>query len=175
MKSADFKILEAKKVPYHGEKEEPKSFRYKLKRFRNYLLFLLAYFAPSNRVRITINRWKGVNIADGVYIGTGVFIDNMYPEYVYIEENASVNANTMILTHFNPFQHFKNVLFAGVQPVVIKKGALVAVRSIITPGVTIGQNAIVSAGSVVDKDVADYTMVRGNPAKKVTEFEFLMK
>jgi acetyltransferase-like isoleucine patch superfamily enzyme len=43
------------------------------------------------------------------------------------------------------------------------------------PGVVIGHNAIVSAGSVVEKNVNDYTLVRGNPAKKIAEFEFLMK
>jgi acetyltransferase-like isoleucine patch superfamily enzyme len=59
--------------------------------------------------------------------------------------------------------------------VIINEGAIIAVRSTILPGVKIGKNAIVSAGSVVEKDVPDYTLVQGNPAKKVTEFKYLME
>jgi len=167
MKSEKFIIREGKKIPYGGEKKDKKSFFYVFVRLKNYLLFLLAYFAPSCKIRVTLNRWKGVNIAKNVYIGTGVFIDNMYPEYIYIEEFASVNAGSMLIAHFNPYQHFRCVLQARVEPIVIKKGAIVAVGSIINPGVTVGEYSIVAAGSVVNDDVEPKTLVRGNPAKKI--------
>jgi acetyltransferase-like isoleucine patch superfamily enzyme len=73
----------------------------------------------------------------------------------------------MLIAHFNPLVRYKGVLEAKVSPIVIKNGALVAVKCIILPGVTIGENAIVSAGSVVSEDVEEQTLVRGNPAKKV--------
>ncbi|MDR1653978.1 MAG: acyltransferase [Prevotellaceae bacterium] len=167
MKSSDFKMHAGKKIPFGGEKSEKQPVFYFLRRLRNYLLFLLAYFAPSNKVRVALNRWKGVNIADGAYIGTAVFIDNMYPEYIYIEENASINAGSMLIAHFNPPQHFRGALLARVEPIVIKKGAICAIRSIINPGVTVGQYAIVAANSVVNEDVEAKTLVRGNPAVKV--------
>ncbi|GHT31038.1 hypothetical protein FACS189434_00040 [Bacteroidia bacterium] len=167
MNSSEFIIREGKKIPYGGEKRENQSVLYFLKRLRNYLLFLLAYFAPSNKVRVTLNRWKGVNIADGAYIGMCVFIDNMYSEYIYIEERASVNAGAMLIAHFNPFAHFKGALLSRVEPIVIKKGAIVAIRAIIMPNVTVGQYAIVAANSVVTEDVEAKTLVRGNPAKLV--------
>lgn len=162
-----FEIKDGKKISYGWGKQENQSIGYKLKRLRNYLLFLLAYFAPSNKLRITLNRWKGVNIADKAYIGMMVFIDNMYPEYIYIEEDASVNAGAMLIAHFNPNIRFKKVLLARVEPIVIRRGAIVAVRSIVMPGVTIGENAIVAAASVVTEDVEEKTLVRGNPAKKI--------
>lgn len=180
MKSADFVIKEGKKVPYGdqvknfkqtfkngGKSRGMSAFRYAWIRIRNYFIFLLAYVAPSNRIRVALNRWKGVNIADGAYIGMFVFLDNAYPEYIYIEEKASINAGSMLITHFNPYEIYKKVLQARVEPIVIKKGAIIAVRSIVMPGVVVGENAIVSAASVVYDHVEEKTLVRGNPAIKV--------
>jgi acetyltransferase-like isoleucine patch superfamily enzyme len=73
----------------------------------------------------------------------------------------------MIVAHFNPMEHFSRILQARVEPVIIKKGCIVAVKSIIMPGVTIGECAIVSAASVVYDNVEEKTLVRGNPALKV--------
>ena len=102
------------------------------------------------------------------------FFDNLHPEYIYIEDNVAINAGTMILTHFNPMQHLSAIFQARVAPVLIKSGTMVAVRSTIMPGVCIGKNAIVSAGSVVEKDVKDYTIVKGVPAKQIAEFSALV-
>lgn len=180
MKSSQFEIREGKAIPYGGQEKSFKktfhnggesrgmsSFKYAFIRMRNYVLFLLAYIAPSNRLRVMLNRWKGVNIADGAYVGMCVFIDNAYPEYIYIEEEASINAGVMLIAHFNPKPHFKRVLQSRVEPIIIKKGAIVAIRAIIMPGITVGENAIVAAASVVCEDVEEKTLVRGNPAKKV--------
>jgi acetyltransferase-like isoleucine patch superfamily enzyme len=123
--------------------------RYAFRRFRNYLLLMLAYFSPVNRVRVALHKWRGVNIGKNVYIGMLCFLDNAYPEFIYLEEDCSI-------------------IPAMADPVIIKKGAILAVRSIVLPGVTIGTCSIVSAGSVVNRPVPDYTLVAGNPAKKVT-------
>ena len=50
------------------------------------------------------------------------------------------------------------------KPIFIKKNAWIGMRSIILKGVTVGEGSIVAAGSVVTKDVPDYTLVAGNPA-----------
>ena len=178
--SKDFVIHKAHAIPYgggqesnlqkclnnnNGKKQNP--IIYGLKRLRNYLCFLLAYIAPSNKLRITLNRWKGVNIAKGAYIGMCVFIDNAHPEYVFIEEDASINAGCMLVAHFNPMIHFRRTVIAKVDPIVVKKGAMLGLRAIINPGVTIGEYSMVAAGSVVYKNVEPKTIVRGNPAVEV--------
>ena len=56
-----------------------------------------------------------------------------------------------------------------ITPTVVKKGASIGAGSTIVCGVTIGKNAMIGAGSVVTKDVAENTIVYGNPAKKVGE------
>jgi acetyltransferase-like isoleucine patch superfamily enzyme len=55
----------------------------------------------------------------------------------------------------------------AVVPTYVKKGASIGSNATIICGITIGENAIVGAGSVVTKDVPPNTIVAGNPAKKL--------
>lgn len=167
-------ILPAHDVPYY-EDTQKRTFLQTLRKIRNTTYMLLAYACPNNTLRQWMHRRRGVHIGKRVYLGMFCFLDNLHPEYIYIEDNASINAGTMILTHFNPMKRYAPIFQAQVAPVLIKEGAIVAVRSTIMPGVCIGANAVVSAGSVVEHDVADYTIVKGVPAKKVLEFRDLIK
>lgn len=148
--------------------------RFVLRKIRNILLFMWAYRFPLNKFRVRWNRRRGVTIGAHVYIGMHCMIDNAYPEYIYIEDNVSMAGNVLILAHSNPYAHFKNVVESNVSPVVIKEGAWIGEGSIILRGVTIGRNAIVSAGTVVDKDVPANSMAKGNPMKIVADFSALM-
>jgi len=167
-------IQSEKQIPYY-EDTQKRTFIQKMKKIRNTVLSMMAYSCPVNKLRVVFHRWRGVTIGKNVYIGNHCFFDNLYPDYIYIADNASINADSMILTHFNPMKRFAPILPARVAPVIINEGAILAVRSTILPGVKIGKNAIISAGSVVEKEVPDYTLVRGNPAKIIAEYDFLMK
>lgn len=59
----------------------------------------------------------------------------------------------------------------NVAPIIIEDNAWIAANSIITAGVTIGKHAIVAGGSVVTKNVPPHTIVAGNPAKIIKEYE----
>lgn len=179
--SADFVIRKAHAIPYgggqemnlskyfrnsaRGEKMNP--FRFALKRIKSYICCVLAYVAPSNKIRVALNRLKGVNIANGSYIGMFVFIDNAHPEYVYIEEDVAINAGCMLVAHFNPMGHYRRTIISKVDPIIIKKGAMLGMRSIINPGVIVGDYSMVSSGSVVYRNVEPQTIVRGNPAEVI--------
>jgi len=173
MGSTQFYLPDQKEIPYY-EDTQKRSLKQLLIKMNNTICSLLAYACPNNSVRKFLHRCRGVHIGKDVYIGMFCFIDNLFPNYVFIEDGASVNAGTMILTHFNPMRKFAPIFQAKVAPVLIKKDAIVSVRSTILPGVEIGQSSIVSAGSVVEKSVPDFTLVKGNPAKKVTEYEILL-
>lgn len=173
IESEQWEVRQEMSIPYYEETQK-RTFRQKLRKIKNTLCFLLAYACPNNKIRITLHRWRGVHIGKNVYLGMFVFLDNLYPEYIYIEDGASVNAGSMILTHFNPMKQYAPIMQARVAPAVIRKNAIVTIKSTILPGVMIGQNAIVSAGSVVEKSVPPFTIVKGVPAKKVAEFESLM-
>lgn len=159
---ANFRKLE------HGSKELKMSkLRYFFVRLRNYFCCMNAMIMPSNKVRIALNRWKGVHIEKGAYIGMFCFIDNMHPEYIFIEKGASINAGCYLVAHFNPMRHFRRTVLAQAAPIVVRQGAMVGMRAMLMPGVEIGEYSMVSSASVVYKNVAPKTIVRGNPAEPV--------
>ncbi len=167
------KILPEKEIPYYEETQK-RTLTEKYRKIKNTFLSLLAYSCPVNSWRIQLHRWRGVNIGNNVFLGSHCHLDNLYPEYIFIEDNASINSDTMLLTHFNPMKRFSPIMQAKVAPIYIGEGAILAVRSTVLPGVKIGKNAIVSAGSIVDKDVPEYSLVSGNPAKIKAEYKTLM-
>ena len=98
----------------------------------------------------------------------------MYPQLVTIEDNVTVGSNTSIFAHANPTTNLflkRNGYPRKVEPVNIKTGAVLFPGCIITAGVTIGKNALVSAGSVVFEDVPDCCVVIGNPARIVKKID----
>jgi len=146
-----------------------------MRKIRNIILSRWAYNCPLNGPRVRWNRRRGVTIGDHVYIGQHCVLDNAYPEYIYIEDNVSLAGGVTVIAHANPYKHFENVVASEVASIMIKEGAWIADGAIILKGVTIGKNAIVSAGTIVDKDVPDYSMAKGNPMKIVAEFSALME
>ena len=186
---SDFKdIPKAIEIPYfdHGKnlsetvrnsskRRNMSKFRFIVRKIRNILLNRMAFFCPLNSWRIKMHRRRGVHIGNNVYIGQLCNIDNAYPEYVFIEDDATLAGEDTIVAHLNPFEHFKGVFESKVAPVVIKKGAWVGVRCTLTPGAVVGEYASVSAGSVVSNKVPPYTLVIGNPAKKVFEYKEQMQ
>lgn len=155
--SQEWVVAEAKSIPY-GHPHQ--SLTQRIRKVRNTILWNWAYRCPLNGLRILFHRMRGVHIGKGVYIGRYCFLDNMHPEYIYIYDGASINAQCMILTHFNPYETWKGIFKAEVKPVVIKANAIVAVRCTIMPGVTIGEHAVVSSGMTLEKSVPDGHMVR---------------
>ncbi len=99
-----------------------------------------------------------VKIEEGVRIHTQVFI----PEYSTLKKNSWVGPNVVFTNA--PYPKSKNVKDELVGP-VLHENAIVGANSTLLPGVQIGRDAIVGAGSVVTKDVAEGTVVAGNPAK----------
>ncbi len=81
----------------------------------------------------------------------------------------------MILTHSIPPVHFRNIVDARVSPVVIEEGVWLGTRSVVLRGVTVREKSIVSAGTIVDKNVRPHTIVRGNPMKEVVDISSFLE
>lgn len=125
-------------------------------------------FPIGSKTRCRLERLRGVKIGKDVFLGGGNVLDRVRPDLITIEDNVSISGGVYILTHSNPTGPLREILGPSshvIKPVHIKKGAWIAINVVILPGVTIGENAIVSAGSVVMKDVADNTMVGVMPAR----------
>jgi acetyltransferase-like isoleucine patch superfamily enzyme len=90
---------------------------------------------------------EGVTIEDNVFVGHGVvFVNDSYPR-------ATANGSLQTESDW------------AVEKTLVKKGASIGSGATILSKVTIGENAIVGAGSVVTKDVPANSIVAGNPAK----------
>jgi len=98
---------------------------------------------------------EGVTIEDNVFIGHGVvFINDTYPR--------ATNSTGGLKTEED----------WEVEPILVKNGASIGSNCTILSSVTIGENAIVGAGSVVTKDVPPDTIVGGNPARIFRTVDF---
>lgn len=106
----------------------------------------------GNNVKISSHTFicEGVTIEDNVFIGHNVsFINDKYPRATNPDGSLQTEADWKVV------------------PTVVKKGASIGTSSTILCGVTIGENAIIGAGSVVTKDVPANTIVAGVPAKVI--------
>jgi len=91
---------------------------------------------------------EGVHIEDEVFVGHNVtFINDKYPRSTNPDGSLQIDTDWKVVE------------------TIIRKGASIGSSATILCGITIGENAIVGAGSVVTKDVAPNTIVAGNPAK----------
>ena len=119
-----------------------------------------------NGAQIGKNSQLGQNVFVGgrAKIGDNVKIQNNVSIYddVIIENEVFVGPSVVFTNVINPraFIERKNEF----KKTTIKKGASIGANATIVCGVTIGKYALIGAGSVVTKDVADYSLVYGNPA-----------
>ena len=132
--------------------------------------------------RVILKELFGNNLGDGsmispplngacvgsVKIGRNVFINSnllaMARGGITIEDNAMIAANVQLISNnHDPY----DLCTLTCKPVLIREYAWVGAGATILPGVCIGRHAIVGAGSVVTKDVPDYAVAVGNPAKVI--------
>lgn len=158
----------------YGLKGPLKGLRLNLRLGWQLVLSALAKRAPMPGLAVMLQRWRGVRIGKHVYIGPGVEIDFLYPSKVTIEDYVSIGMHTMVFAHSNPTCSIllKTRLYPRtVLPVRLSKGAWIPPGCIILPGVTIGENAVVGAGSVVIKSVGPGMLAAGNPAKEIKRLD----
>jgi acetyltransferase-like isoleucine patch superfamily enzyme len=128
---------------------------------KNRFLQMVARNIPGSTTwRVTLHRWRGVNIGENVWIGYDSIIETSCPELVTIRDGAAIGIRVTIIAH-NREQ----------RGVLIEEDAGIGPGAIILPNVKIGRGAIVTAGSVVTKSVPARTMVQGNPAKPIATVE----
>ncbi len=132
--------------------------------------------------------WINVQIREKALIGANTIIS----KDVYIDEGVSIGANCKIQNSVSVYKGvtIKDDVFVGpnacftndkvprafnaewsITPTLVEKGASIGANATIVCGVTIGEYAMVAAGSVVTKDIPPYTLVMGNPARIIGKID----
>jgi UDP-2-acetamido-3-amino-2,3-dideoxy-glucuronate N-acetyltransferase len=106
----------------------------------------------GDRVKIqnNVSLYHGVSIEDGVFIGPHVcFTNDKVPRAVNPDGSLKADADWQV------------------SPTLVRTGAAIGANATVLPGVTIGRWAMIGAGAVVTRDVADHELVVGNPARRI--------
>ena len=108
---------------------------------------------------------------DEIHIGRNVFINQNCTFYdlggLHISDDVTIGPNVSIITTSHALEPSKRHTTIIGKPIVIERNVWVATGAIIVGGVTVGENSVVAAGSVVTKNVPPNTLVGGNPARVI--------
>jgi len=137
---------------------------------QSYVLVVLARLAPPGFTTLC-HRWRGVKIGRDVFIDRFAVIDGSFPERVTIEDEARIAPGAVVVAHYAPGETLARYTKPYVLDVRIGRHSFIGVNAVVMPGVTVGEGAIVTSGSVVLQDVAPYTVVSGNPARRIAQVE----
>lgn len=108
---------------------------------------------------------KGVTVGDDTILGSKIFLDGR--DKLTIGNHVDIASEVMI---YNAEHDINSDKFEAITaPVEIGDYVFIGPRVIILPGVKIGKGAIVAAGAVVTKDVPEFSMVGGVPAKEISK------
>lgn len=135
--------------------------------------FYLEPFAPR-KLRPILIRKMGCHVGKNTFFGDYVRMDTSYADMIYIGDYTHITSGCRLLCHQRDLTGYcvgDNAADLGYKTgeIHIGKGVMVGMESIIMPGVTIGDGAIIGAGSIVTRDIPAWTIATGRPAKVVKE------
>lgn len=117
---------------------------------------------------------NGLSLGRNVTIMPGAFIDPQYSFLISIGDNCSLSNGVIILAHDASTYKFTNG-YTRIGIVKIKDNCYIGTNAIILPGVTIGPNVLIAAGSLVNKSIPPNSCVAGVPARVYSKFdEFIL-
>lgn len=106
--------------------------------------------------------WR-LEVADHSWIGEDVWIDNLAT--VRIGANCCISQGAYLCTGSHDWSRSSFDLI--IRSIDVRDGAWIAARAVVAPGVTIGEGAVLSLGSVAASDLAPWTVHAGVPAKPI--------
>lgn len=117
---------------------------------------------------------NGMKVGKNVLIDPRVMIDRNFSYLISIGDNSTICADVKLLAHDTTVFRFANG-HGRAGRIDIKENCIISVGAIIMPGVTIGPNALIGAGSVVNKDIPPNSCVAGVPARYYGSFKDMVE
>ncbi|PFO02674.1 acetyltransferase [Bacillus sp. AFS076308] len=137
---------------------------------RNFIVIQLARYTPFLSMKNWLYRkFLGVKVGEQTSFALMVMLDVMFPEKISVGRNTVIGYNTTILAHEYLIKEYR------LGNVEIGNEVMIGANSTILPGITIGDGAIISAGTLVHKDVPPGCFVGGNPMRVIYTKEELEK
>lgn len=135
--------------------------------------FYLEPFAPR-KLRPILIRKMGCHVGKNTFFGDYVRMDTSYADMIYIGDYTHITSGCRLLCHQRDLTNYcvgDNAAELGYKTgeIHIGKGVMVGMETMIMPGVTIGDGAIIGAGSIVTRDIPAWTVATGRPARVVKE------
>jgi acetyltransferase-like isoleucine patch superfamily enzyme len=125
----------------------------------NFTVISLGRISPSFHVKNFLYRLLGVKIGKNASVGLMVMLDVFFPEMIDIGENVIIGYNTTLLGH----EFLKDEWRKG--KIVIEKDVVIGANCTVLPGVVIGEGAVVSAMTLVNRDIPPRSFYGGVPAR----------
>ena len=142
--------------------------------------FLLKYVMHSwilspilpRKVRPWILKKIGCKVGKDIFVGGGLKIDSSHADLIQIDDHAHIAGGVRLLCHQRDLSNYcvgddYAKLGYTLKGIHLCKGSLVGMETMVMPGVTIGEGAIVGAGSFVINDIPAWTVAVGRPAKVI--------
>jgi acetyltransferase-like isoleucine patch superfamily enzyme len=131
---------------------------------KNFLVIQLARYMPLLKVKNWLYRhFLHMEVGEQTSFALMVMLDIMFPEKISVGRNTVIGYNTTILAHEYLIKEYR------LGEVKIGSEVMIGANSTILPGITIGDGAVVSAGTLVNKDVPPGAFVGGNPMVLIRE------
>lgn len=164
----------------HKIKMGPKWAYNRISYFSKWLLMSIAKNWILNTFNLDLRPWiwkkTGVDVKGKFRVGYDVYYDVGYAHLITIEEGVWIASRSLLLCHKRIIDDYcigddYNKLPYKTGRIHLKKGCCVGMGTIVMPGVTIGEGSIIGVGSLVTKDIPDWCIAVGRPAKVVRMLE----
>lgn len=127
----------------------------------SFIIISLCRIMPSLYIKNALYRSLGARIGRRTSIGLMVMFDIFWPDLITIGDNSIIGYNTTILCHEFLIDEYRT------GPTVIGENVMIGANTTILAGVTIGDGAVVSAMSLINRDVPPGAVVGGVPARMI--------
>lgn len=144
-----------------------------MKRIKNAFYYKFGMRFPYSKVRVCAMRKLGYKVGESVYFPSDLVITQNFVENsasITLGDRVSIAPRVMLLALSHPnASNIRDSIVTSKHTIIIEDDVWIGAGSIILSGVTVGKGAVIGAGSVVTKDVEPYTIVVGNPARKIKD------